>query len=309
MRPPAALAVVFACVLLSGCGGSTGASAPATTAGSNDRTLQDLWQEPGKSVGITAGSANFQPGPVRFSFIVLDRQGRQIVRPKARVWVSTALDAAPVIATTATLERAGVPGGDQGLAGTFYVSRFTLPKPGKYWLLADLAGGKVPVHALGNVIVQKHDPPPDVGDPAIASATPTIASTGGDLAKLTTRVPPDVSLLRYSIADSLKARAPFVVTFATPKFCTSRTCGPTVDVVLAAQRRFRRDGVRFIHVEVYEGNDPAKGPNEWMKEWKLDTEPWTFLVDRKGKIVGRFEGVVSLDELERAIRDELVGRR
>jgi hypothetical protein len=306
MRHAAALAVALTCVLLSGCGGSGGASAPPPGARSDGRTLESLWQEPGMSVGITAGSANFEPGPVRFSFIVLDRQGRQIVRPSVRVWVSTALDAAPILATTATLERAGVPGGEQGLAGTFYVSHFTLGKPGKYWLLANLAGGKAPVHALGNVIVQKHDPPPDVGDRAIASDTPTIASTGGDLARLTTRVPPDVSMLRYSIADSLKAHVPFVVTFATPKFCTSRTCGPTVDVVLAAQKRFRRDGVRFVHVEVYEGNDPAKGPNRWMKEWSLDTEPWVFLVDRKGRIARRFEGVVSLDELEQAIRDELV---
>jgi hypothetical protein len=194
------------------------------------------------------------------------------------------------------------------LAGSYYVSRFRIPEPGKYWLLADLLGERETVHALGNVIVQKQDPPPDVGDRAIASDTPTIASAGGDISKLTTRVPPDVSLLRYSVADALKASAPFVVTFATPEFCTSRACGPTVDVVLAAQKRFRRDGIRFIHVEVYEGNDPTNGYNRWLEEWKLETEPWTFLVDRRGRIVERFEGVVSVAELEQAIREKLVGR-
>ena len=74
--------------------------------------------------------------------------------------------------------------------------------------------------------------------------------------QITTSRPPDLPLLRYSIADSLAAHKPFVVTFATPKFCTSRTCGPVVDVVQAVRRRFERRGVRFIHVEVYTDNDP-----------------------------------------------------
>lgn len=306
---PAAAPVAVACLLLGGCGGSGGTSTSATPASPDTRTLQQLWQEPGESLGITAASENHEPGPVRVSFIVLDREGRPVVRRDVRVWVSNALDAAPFVETTARLERAGVPGGAHALAGTYYVSRLTLEKPGKYWLLADLVGGKKTVHALGNVIVQKQDSPPDVGDPAIASDTPTIASTGGDLPALTTRVPPDVPLLRHSVADSLKAHVPFVVTFATPKFCSSRTCGPTVDVVLAARKRFRREGVRFVHVEVYEDNDPGKGYNRWMREWKLQTEPWTFLVDRRGRIAERFEGVVSVAELEQAIREKLVARR
>src|SRR3990172_4175034 len=98
-------------------------------------------------------------------------------------------------------------------------------------------------------------------------AAPFLASTGGDLSKLTTRTPPDESLLEYSIADSLRAKAPFVVTFSTPKFCSSRTCGPVVDVVEEVAGRFEGGDVRFIHVEVYAGNDPAKGLNRWMHEW------------------------------------------
>ena len=162
------------------------------------------------------------------------------------------------------------------------------------------------MQALGNVIVSKQDPPPDVGDRAISSQTPTLSSTGGDIAALTTRTPPDESLLRYSVADSLAAKVPFVVTFATPKFCASRTCGPVVDVVEDVAHDFEGDDVRFIHVEVYEDNDPANGFNRWMQEWKLPTEPWTFLVDRKGTIVDRFEGTVSVAELEDAVRAKLV---
>ena len=122
-------------------------------------------------------------------------------------------------------------------------------------------------------------------------------------------MPPDTSLLRYSIAGSLEAHVPFVVTFATPKYCTSRTCGPVVDIVNEVARRFQGQHVRFIHVEVYEGNDPARGYNRWMKEWGLTTEPWTFLVGRNGRVAGRFEGPISVDELEQAVRDDLLGGR
>ena len=78
--------------------------------------------------------------------------------------------------------------------------------------------------------------------------------------------------------------------FATPEFCASRTCGPVVDVVEATQRRWGDTPVRFIHVEVFEGNDPAQGTNRWVKEWGLPTEPWTFLVGRDGRVEARLEG-------------------
>jgi hypothetical protein len=64
----------------------------------------------------------------------------------------------------------------------------------------------------------------------------------------------------------------------------------------------RETGVRAIHVEVYEDNDPDKGINRWMREWKLPTEPWVFVVDRRGRIAARFEGSVSVGELEHAVQ-------
>jgi hypothetical protein len=122
---------------------------------------------------------------------------------------------------------------------------------------------------------------------------------------LTTRIPPDRELLRYSVAGSLAAHAPFVVVFATPRFCSSRTCGPVVDVVDRVRQRFAGTSIRFIHVEIYEDNDPAKGENKWVGQWRLPTEPWTFLVGRDGRIKAKFEGSISVRELETAVRRSL----
>jgi hypothetical protein len=112
--------------------------------------------------------------------------------------------------------------------------------------------------------------------------------------------------LRYSVADSLGAHVPFVVVFATPRYCTSRTCGPVVDVVDRVRRDLAVTGVRFIHVEIYKDNNPAKGENEWVRQWHLPSEPWTFLVGRDGKIKAKFEGALSRAELERSVRKHLL---
>ena len=305
MRPAAAL-TVLSCLFLVGCGESDGDQASTTDPGTG-ATLEELWRAAGDDVAVIPGTENHEPGDVRVSFLVVDAEGTVVALPSARVWVANALDAAPFLETQAKLERIGVPGGDEADATHIYVANLRLPRAGKYWMLAEPEGGAKQVQALGNVVVSKQDAPPDVGDPAVPSQTPTLSSTGGDIAALTTRSPPDESLLEHSVADSLKAKVPFVVTFATPKYCSSRTCGPVVDVVEEVSHRFADEEIRFIHVEVFEGNDPAKGYNRWMQEWKLPTEPWTFLVGADGRIVERFEGTVSVNELELAVGDMLGG--
>jgi hypothetical protein len=68
------------------------------------------------------------------------------------------------------------------------------------------------------------------------------------------------------------------------------------------RHRFERDGIRFIHVEIYRNNDPRQGRNQWVKQWHLPSEPWTFLVGRDGLIKAKFSGSVSTTELESTIR-------
>jgi hypothetical protein len=301
MRAAAGL-IALTCLLLGGCGGSDGSTSTDPGPGA---TLEELWRMPGDDVAVVPGTASHEPGDVRVSFLIVDAEGAVVALPTARVWVANSLDSPPFLEDQAKLERIGLPGGDEADATHIFVATLPLTRPGKYWLLAEPEGGAEKVQALGNVVVVAEDDAPDVGDAAIASDTPTLSSSGGDISSLTTRTPPDESLLRHSVAESLEAKVPFVVTFATPKFCSSRTCGPVVDVVEEVSRRFEGENVRFIHVEVFEDNDPAKGFNRWMREWNLPTEPWTFLVGADGKIAARFEGTVSVLELEESVREEL----
>jgi hypothetical protein len=253
-------------------------------------------------VALIPGTSDYAPGQIRLSFLVVDNRGRVISTPTARLWIARSRDAKPFARTIARLERvgvAGVPITDPVKA--IYVGHVSVPAPGAYYVLARPIGG-VRIGGLRELLVKNRSAAPPVGARAYASQTPTIVSTGGQMARLTTRVPPDRALVRYSVADSLAAHVPFVVTFATPRFCTSRTCGPVVDVVDRVRRRYAGSGIRFIHVEIYKDNDPRKGENRWVREWHLPSEPWTFLVGADGRIKAKFEGSVSVRELTQAVR-------
>jgi hypothetical protein len=300
VRVAAALIVALSTFLV-GCGSSP-------EAGEEPRvgSLEALWRAPGDDVAFVAGTSDYGPGRVRLTFLVVDNQGRVITRPTARVWVARALEAKPFAETTARAEPVGVENKEHDAdSDEIFVTHLELDQPGKYWVLAEPVGGRK-IQAIGNVVVAKTAAAPAVGDQAIPSDTPTLESTGGELEALTTQSPPDRELLRTSIADALAAKSPFVVTFATPAYCQTRTCGPVVDIVSEVRRRHEAENLRFIHVEIYEGNDPAKGTNRWVNEWKLPSEPWTFLVGADGRIKERFEGIFSVRELDEAVQQHLL---
>jgi len=293
----ASLAVVALIVLGAGC--SSGSSRGAPEAGS----LEALWRSPGQSVSLIPGTSDYSPGVVRLSFLVVDPRGRVVATPRARVWLARSLKAKPFTTTTAQLEPIGVPGESTGAdAKTIYVTHVRVPAAGHYQVVARPVGGSERIAGLGDLIVRPRSASPMVGSRAYPSDTPTLASTGGRTAPLTTRIPPDRALLRTSIAAALAAHQPFVVTFATPRYCESRICGPVVDVVDQVREQYAHTPVRFIHVEIYKHNNPSKGPNRWVQQWHLPGEPWTFLVGGDGRIKGKFQGSVSTHELGEAIR-------
>jgi hypothetical protein len=291
------IAVLFAtAALFAGCGGSSA---------SGKTPLGDLLKRPGPTVGITPGASEFVPGDVRYPFVVIRNDARPVNRPATTVWVAKERSEAPFERAKARLEPIGIPGrSDPAFGGVtqIYVAHLRIPQAGRYWLVAQPDGARI--QALGTLDVAARSSSVAVGAEAPRSQTPTLATAPA--AQLTTSRPPDLLLLRDSIAGSLAAHKPFVVTFATPKFCTSRTCGPVVDVVDAVRRRFQRRGVRFMHVEVFRDNDPARGYNRWMRQWGLTTEPWVFLVGADGRVKAKFEGSVSEAELAAAVRGKLL---
>ena len=186
-------------------------------------------------------------------------------------------------------------------AGTVvYVSDVNLPKNGE-WRVGALIkeNGKLTATLLPSAVVGEFKGIPRVGQKPPRIHTPTPQSVGGDLSKLTTRVPPE-RMNKVDFADAL-GKEPIVLLFATPQFCQSRVCGPVVDIATQLQRDYG-DKADFIHMEIYNDNDPSKGVRPQVRAFGLPSEPWLFVIDRKGVIRTEIEGAFNLKELTKAVK-------
>jgi hypothetical protein len=63
----------------------------------------------------------------------------------------------------------------------------------------------------------------------------------------------------------------------------------------------------FIHMEIWNDNEIDRGPRPQVRAFHLETEPWTFLVDKNGIVRDRIEGAFGVSELEEAMRTIVPG--
>ena len=174
--------------------------------------------------------------------------------------------------------------------------------PGTWGAAVTVGGGGYDETVTGNFKVTKKATTPAIGDPVPASDTPTIDEVD-DVSEISTDSHPDLDFYKTSVAEAVDSGKPFVLAFATPKFCTSQVCGPTLDVVKEVSTDF--PGVTFIHVEPYELEDIDPNnlkPVPSVQDWGLPSEPWVFLVDADGRLAAKFEGTVGAAELRAALK-------
>lgn len=162
-----------------------------------------------------------------------------------------------------------------------------------------------PVEAKTAIEVKEEPATPGIGEPVPASDTPT-AQEVDDLSTITSADTPDPELYQLSIREALETGKPLVVVFATPAFCVSATCGPQVEMVSQVKERHQGEA-NFIHVEVFHDPHLIQGGRATgelapaVEEWGLPTEPWTFVIDREGRVHARFEQFTPAEEIEAAL--------
>jgi hypothetical protein len=318
-------ALVF---VVTACGSPSGASSPATAAPSGSSATATCPTTPapaGTPEGwdLTSQSPSVFPqiinpggtiacGRSRLMFSFLDARNVPIARPEQSVEVQLfdlgADPAKPVAEGMATFIWAIEP------SVGVYVFDADLMTAGAYGAqLTTVVGDSAPESIRVGFDVQPTSSVVAIGDRAPASRTPTLADVGGDVARISTDASPTKAFYETSIADALAAKKPFVVAFATPKFCTSQQCGPTLDRLkpIAA----RHPGVTAINVEPYQleykdgrlqpvltGNPEQLTPTEATREWRLPTEPWVFVVDRNGVVTASLMLIFSDEELDAALK-------
>jgi hypothetical protein len=316
------LTLVVPAALVAGCGGSSGGDSsnstpaqPQPTATAEDfptakgRTLPDIVNNMPSGPNLAPSVSILEKGDNRVGFALFDNAGKQLSGAGVALYIGATDGSSargPFVARAESLKvspqfESKQTATDPDAARGVYVADVPFRKNGKYAVLAvaKLDGRLVATSPIGVQVGGKKVTPPGVGDKAPVIHTLTPADVAGDVSKIDTRLPPAPSLLKDDFADVV-GKKPVVLTFATPQLCQSRVCGPVVDVVDEVQAKVG-DKVSFIHQEVYKDNEINKGLRPQLVTYRLQTEPWTFVIDKNGVISTRFEGAFSAGELERAV--------
>src|SRR3954468_988714 len=273
--PLALLLAALSAVLLSACGGSDsgdgGASASQPPASSADfpspkgKSLLEIKRGlgPGPVLAPTVSVVN--PGRDRYGFGLFDRARKQIAQAPVALYVEksgTRKVSGPFLAHDLPLSvkpafQSETVAKDPDAAKSLYVADLHVKKPGDYALLgvAKLDGRLVATDPIYLGVGQASQVP-RVGEKAPIITTPTVASVGGDVSKVDTRVPPD-SMHDVNFADVVGKR-PVILVFATPALCQSRVCGPVVDIAEELKSESKGNAA-FIHMEIYNDNKIAQG--------------------------------------------------
>jgi hypothetical protein len=293
-----ALLLVLATLVACGSGASPSASAPA--GGSGSTASDDIYP-----VMI---SSELVVGENRVLFSFQDASGAPIAKPDRTVEISFAGPNGEAVSA----ENGQFIWSIENEVGIF-VTHATFPSAGDWMASFTTVVPGSPEQTIPFAFQVKDKASAiQKGQPAPSVDTPTLADVGGDVTKISTDTSPEKAFYETSVADALAARKPFVLVFATPKFCKTKTCGPTLDKVKEVAAK--NPDVTFINVEPYLLEDvdgqlqpklDAKGNLQAAPAttaYGLLTEPFVFVVGGDGVVKASFELIFTPDEIDAALK-------
>jgi hypothetical protein len=282
--------------ILEACG-----SAPNVTTASTFGKLLTAREATGDTSGLQVemGGQDYVAAGANYVVLFLvnpGKNGTRIFGDDLRVWISPTQDPNAAVKPTgpipAPFYRYAHPDGPAPLPQGLNAALLTFPSPGIYTVVAETTTGK---HLIGTTYLQANAPGHTntliVGQKAYASQTPTVANNEG-VNPICTRTPP-CDMHQITLASAITNGKPTAFIIATPEFCQSRNCGPTLDELITVQGELGEQ-VNFVHSEVYVNDQTADTPNPvttpTFNQWGVQSEPWLFVIDRNGIIQARFEG-------------------
>lgn len=285
-------------------GGAPAASAPAastrpsegTGAGGDPAAAAVAQVAPDADVSLAVVAASFeyladQPNPLVFGLFTLEQE--PVEGAAAQVHAIPPDGGEPLGPWDAVPADVDVP------PGGLYLADPGVEAAGIYQVVVVTDDGRA-----GTVAVDVRDTAssrlPAPSDQAPAVPTPTDARPRG-YDTLCTRTPEQCGMHEVSLDEALRDDQPVVILFATPAFCQTAVCGPTVDVL--EQIRADYPDVTFIHCEIFSDDGATVG--DPVAAWELPTEPWLFTIDPTGAIVRRADGplLVVADQVRSLIDD------
>lgn len=199
----------------------------------------------------------------------------------------------------------------EGVSGV-YVTHADFPVAGAWTAMFTTAAPESPEASISFGFDVREDAHVVVpGEEAPSVDTPTLADVGGDAAKISSDESPVSAFYETSVADALAAHEPFVLVFATPRFCMTDTCGPTLEKIKASAAA--HPDVTFINVEPYQLEEvdgqlqPILSETSQLQAapataaYGLLSEPFVFVVGGDGVVKASFELIFTLAEIDEAL--------
>ena len=188
-----------------------------------------------------------------------------------------------------------------------FAAELDVPVAGDWTVAVIVRNGSATLAATGILPITSGQVAAGLGTKAVSTPTPVATSTSA-IEAICTRTPVD-HMHYISLDEALGNGLPTVVTFGTPLLCESRLCGPVTDEVLAVHDAVGEPAANFIHVEEFlpgpsHTPPPVSAENQSppFVAWGLDTEPWTFLIDKTGVIRARYLGPIVASQIQAALQ-------
>jgi hypothetical protein len=252
---------------------------------------------------VTLAPSELVVGPNRFAVGLFDGERRMVHEAAVHFhYYDLSNPAAPALESEADATPLHTPDG----LTTIFVQEREFDRAGEWGVevQAHFANGETALKRIGFEVLAD-SPTLKPGQKIPALDTPTASQVNGDLSQLSSASTPNPAFYQSSLAQAVANGKPTVLLFATPAFCQTRFCGPAYEVTDTLQKHYR-DVFNFVHIEVYTGL-PNPAANNWqvapaMTAFGLTTEPWLYLIDSKGIVVYRVEGVFTTAEVERHLQ-------
>jgi hypothetical protein len=285
-------------ILLTGCGAQAPAPTALPSAAPNQITITD--STPVAGVQVVLVQSVLTVGPNRFAIGLMKDNNFIADAQLTLTFFNLTNGKQEKYGSAAAIYRRG----PEGLTG-IYTADVVFPNGGSWGLAVNGATpeGKAIDQKIGFEVVTATTQL-IVGKKVPIVKSPTLTSMNNDLQKLTSDTAPESTFYKLSIDEALSSGKPTIVQFSTPAFCTSRLCGPVLDVLKESFKPYGKH-MNFIHVEAFKDlprpnlNQPRFA--DAMLAWGLSTEPWTYVIDKNGVVFWRAEGLVTADELAAVI--------
>jgi hypothetical protein len=202
-----------------------------------------------------------------------------------------------------------------------YLGAVRFPRAGNFKLQASIIANRASYSSQATATVLAKSVEVNTGD-NVPSVTQAICKDAacGNIAQIDSGVPPD-SFHNATIADGLTQKKPMIIYLGEPGRCPSLTCGPTVQILqqLASATDAKNKvtyGSEFLieHIEVHSPAS-ANTVNPALQPFGIPCdaqgncdEPWVYFVNANGVISDRYEGPVTLIQLEQSADGTLAGK-